>query len=189
MAFLPTAFDARTVAPAVEIGALPSGEYLVAITDSSFESTKMGDGQFLKLVFTVLDGEHKGRQIWDRLNLVNRNPTAVEIAQRALSAICHATGVLTVADSSQLHDRPLVIKVKYVPPAGDFGEKNEVKAYKSAAVGSPAPSRQPAPPPAPPVHPKEKETVPPWKRANHGSAGLAAQPKTKQAAVEDDISF
>jgi hypothetical protein len=35
----------------------------------------------------------QGRKIFDRLNLVNAEPDqAVEIAQRTLSAICHATG-------------------------------------------------------------------------------------------------
>ena len=109
MAHLPFAFDARTVDPATELGALPSGEYIVAITDSAMESTKAGDGQFLKLVFSVLDGPHKGAKVFDRLNLVNRNQTAVEIAQRALSAICHAVGVMAVTQSEQLHDRPLQV--------------------------------------------------------------------------------
>jgi len=32
----------------------------------------------------ILDGQHKGRKIFDQLNLVNPNPTTVEIAQRTL---------------------------------------------------------------------------------------------------------
>ncbi len=48
-------------------------------------------GQFLWLMLDILEGPHKGRRVFDQLNLVNQNPTTVEIAQRALSAICHAT--------------------------------------------------------------------------------------------------
>lgn len=153
MAFLPSVFDANTVTPAAELGALPAGEYLVAITDSAMEYTKSGDGQFLKLVFTVLDGAHKGAKVFDRLNLINRNPTAVEIAQQSLSAICHATGVLVVRDSAQLHNVPLRIKIAYVPPKGEFGEKNDVKAYKPVNAvngkGTPGQPARPGPAPAP----------------------------------------
>ncbi len=137
MAFLPFAFDARTVAPATELGAIPAGEYTVAITDSGMEPTKAGDGQFLKLVFTVLDGPHKGAKIFDRLNLVNRNQTVVDIAQRALSAICHAVRVFVIRDSAELHHKPLRIKVSFEPAKGEYGEQNRVKAYKPVTGSAP----------------------------------------------------
>ena len=153
MAHLPFAFDARTVDPATELGALPSGEYIVAITDSAMESTKAGDGQFLKLVFSVLDGPHKGAKVFDRLNLINRNQTTVDIAQRALSAICHAVNVLGVQDSQQLHDKPLKIKISYEPAKGEYGEQNRVKAYKpmNESLSTPVRPASPAPTPMPPA--------------------------------------
>lgn len=136
MALLPAAFDHTTVSPATELGALPAGEYLVAITDSALEYTKAGDGQYLRLVFTVLDGVNKGAKIFDRLNLVNRNPTAVDIAQRALSAICHAIELRGVLQQSeQLHNQPLKVKVSYEPPKNGYSEQNRVKAYKPANEG------------------------------------------------------
>lgn len=184
MAFLPAAFDANTVQPAAELGALPAGEYIVAITDSALEFTKAGDGQFLKLVFSVLEGPQKGAKVFDRLNLVNRNQTAVEIAQRALSAICHAVGVMAVTQSEQLHDRPLKIKVSYEPPKDGYGEQNRIKAYKPVHEGAPAaplksvprsPTAKAAPQPAPAMasnayreakggnRPSES-AVPPWRQ-------------------------
>jgi hypothetical protein len=203
MAHLPYAFDARTVAPAAELGALPAGEYLVAITDSEFEDTKARDGKFLKLVFSVLDGPHKGAKIFDRLNLINKNQTAVDIAQRALSAICHAVGVLGVQDSQQLHDRPLKIKVNYEPAKGEYGENNRVKAYKPAketlsppvvpALGTAAGTPQPnayeeakgrakgTPPTA--IPPAGKAT--PWRKAPMHLADAS----TKKEAVEDDSPY
>jgi hypothetical protein len=73
---------------------------------------KDGTGSYLQLTFEILDGPHKGRLLWARLNLDNPNATAVAIAKAELSAICRAVGVLAPKDSVELHDLPLVIHVK-----------------------------------------------------------------------------
>ena len=114
----------------------------------------------------MLEGEYKGRKVWERLNIVNENVTAQDIAQRQLSAICHATGVLKLANSSQLHNIPMRVKIVVKQDSG-YDAKNEVKAYKAiggtrpptaAAATSPSPPPAPAPTAAP-------ENVPAWARA------------------------
>ena len=89
MAKLGTTFDASSVDPTMPFEVLPPGRYLVQIVTSEMRPTKDGAGQYLWLELDVLEGECQGRKLFDRLNLVNPNPTAVEIAQRTLSAICH----------------------------------------------------------------------------------------------------
>lgn len=199
MAFLPFAFDARTVAPAAELGALPAGEYTVAITDSNLEPTKAGDGQFLKLVFSVLDGPHKGAKVFDRLNLVNRNQTAVDIAQRALSAICHAIRVFAVQDSVELHNKPLVIKISYEPAKGEYGEQNRVKAYKpvNGTTSAPAPvaanTYEAAKGGHRPSQSRPQSDVPPapatmpWRKSSPPAA--ATYPLPVAEASTDDVPF
>lgn len=180
MAFLPYAFNARTVAPAAEFGAIPAGEYLVSIVKSSVENTKAGDGQYLKLVFSVLEGLHKGAQVFDMLNLVNRNTDTVDIAQRKLSAICHAVGIMDVTQSEQLHDKPIRIKVSYEPAKGEYGENNRVKAYKAAtAKSSSSPARAGELLPA-------AGKVQPWKKA---PSMHMADSSTKMEAIADDVPF
>lgn len=147
MAQLPNAFDATQVEPADERTALPAGEYTAMLVNSEMKWTKQGTGQYLNLDFQVIDGPFQGRHFFDRLNLVNPNQQAVDIAQRQLSALCHAVNVLHVQDSAQLHDKPLIAKLKYVAAKDNFSEKNEVVAYKPAA-GSTAPAPAPAPIPA-----------------------------------------
>ena len=66
------------------------------IVNSEMRATTDGTGQLLWLELDVLEGAYAGRKLFDRLNLVNANPTTVEIAQRTLSAICHATGLMQV---------------------------------------------------------------------------------------------
>lgn len=129
-------FNAAEVEPSTPYEAIPAGWYNVKIADSSMEDTKSGNGEYLKLELEVLDGPHQGRKLFDRLNLKNPNAQAVEIAQRTLSSICHAVGLLKVNDSTELHGKPLQAKVKL----GEYDgmPSNEVAGYKPAGGTQPA---------------------------------------------------
>ena len=128
-------FNAQEVEPQSSFDPIPAGEYTAMITDSEMKPTKNGAGEYLQLVFNICDGEHEGRKVFARLNLNNPNQTAVEIAQRELSAICHAVGVLTPNDSSDLHDKPMTIKVKIRQSPG-YDPQNEISAYKALGGSS-----------------------------------------------------
>ena len=128
---LNTTFDANQVAPSAPQEVLPPAFYPVTITGSERKQTSKKDGYFLALEMTVIDGQYKGRKIFDNLNLENKNPQAVQIAQETLSAICHATGVMVVEDSAQLHNIPLEVKVGMAKPTTEYPDpSNEVKGYR-----------------------------------------------------------
>jgi hypothetical protein len=78
-------FNAAEVEPQQSFDALPPGRYEAIISESEMKDTKAGTGQYLQLTFTVVGGQHEGRKLWSRLNLVNPNATAVSIAERELS--------------------------------------------------------------------------------------------------------
>jgi hypothetical protein len=142
MASIGFAFDANSVQPSTAYEALPQGDYEVMIVDSNMEGNKAGTGQFLKLQLQVISGPRTNAVLFVRLNLDNPNPKAVEIAQRDLSAICHAVGVLQVTDSAQLHNRPFIAKVT-VKDDPQYGLSNEVKGYKPMGQAQqPAPVRR-----------------------------------------------
>ncbi|HBT77357.1 MAG TPA: hypothetical protein DEB39_10655 [Planctomycetaceae bacterium] len=86
--------------------------YLVEITNSCQKQTKAGDGNYLELEYTVLDGEHKGARHWDRLCLEHPNPKAVSRAYAALSAVCHSVGILQFEETVELHHLPFQITVR-----------------------------------------------------------------------------
>ena len=146
-------FDATAVDPQEErdFSPIPQGDYTAAIVASEMKDTKDFTGQYLELRVQILEGQYKGRLIFSRLNLQNKNPKAVEIARQELSAICRAVGVLRPQDSSDLHDRPMKIGVK-IRPGKDkdkdnkvaYGPSNEIKSWKPA--GDPAPAQAPAAP-------------------------------------------
>ena len=105
-------FDARKVEPRDDFSPLPEGKYLAAIIASDVKANKAGTGRYLQLTFEILEGSYQGRRLWQRLNLEHPNPKAVELAQADLAQICRAVGVITVRDSDELHNLPLVIHVK-----------------------------------------------------------------------------
>ena len=122
---------------------VPEGEYLVSIVSSDEKQTKNKEGKFLELVLQIIDGEHKGRKLWDRLNLWNKSQQAQQIASGTLSAICRAVSVPEPQDSSQLHDKPLIAVVK----CRKYNDSitNEVKGYKphgGDSYSEPAPQAQ-----------------------------------------------
>src|SRR5262245_12903529 len=134
-------FDARQVEPAKAFDPLPAGKYLAVIIDSEMKPTRAGTGEYLQLTFEVLDGPHKGRRVWSRLNLVNPNAQAVQIGQAELSAVCRAVGVLAPQDSVELHNLPLLIQVKCTKRKDTGDISNDIAGYfprESGPAAAPA---------------------------------------------------
>ena len=173
MANLGGTFDANNVQPSAPMELLPPGRYIAQITESEMKDNKAGNGQMLKLTFEIIDGPATNRKLWANLNLVNPSTQAVEIAQRDLSAICHAVGKLQVNDSEELHFKPLALTVK-VKPAGNDKHgiwreaQNEIGGYAPAGGAAAAPAFQPqrqAPANQPPQQQARPTAAPPpWRR-------------------------
>jgi len=122
-------FDASKVDPSVPFEAVPSDKYTAEITKSELKPTKAGDGSYLEIEYTILEGEYRGRKVWDRLCLNHQTQKTVEIARANLSAICHAVGIMKPRDSSELHHIPLTITVKAKRDDNTGNIFNEVKGY------------------------------------------------------------
>lgn len=133
-------FDARQVAPLAEYTVLPEGLYLVEIVNSCKKQTKAGDGTYLELEYSVIDGEHKGARHWDRHCIEHPNPKAVARAYAALSAICHSVGVLQFEETVEIHHLPFQINVRN--RTDDNGRVSaEVAAYAPRPTFSEGPSQ------------------------------------------------
>lgn len=143
-------FNAAEVEPNAPRDPIPAGWYKAVITESIEKPTKAQTGSYLQLTLEVIEGDHAGRKLFERLNLNNPNQQAVEIAQRSLSGICRAVGVMTPRRSEDLHDKPLMVKVKVTPPRDGYEAGNEISGYE-------------------PVQQKQQASsgggsTPPWKR-------------------------
>ena len=150
--------DTTHIDPTPRFDPIPAGDYPVIITASEMKQTKDGTGQYLELTLEVQAGEFQGRKLFDRLNLNNSSRQAVEIAQRQLSQIAHAVGVLQVADSEQLHFKPLVAMVRVRAAREGYDASNEIKGYKVVA-GAPVAMTHAAAPIAAP------RAAAPWARS------------------------
>lgn len=158
-------FDATKVAPQVALDPVPSGWYPAVVTKEEQKPTGKPGGKRLALEWTILDGEFKGRKVFDGFNLENKNPIAAEIGQKQLSALCHATGELVLKDTAQLLDKAHELKVGLVSAYGenakgertpygqagnvdDYEAKNEYKGCRAleGAAAAAAPAGKTTPP-------------------------------------------
>ena len=131
---------------------VPPGDYRVMVKDSDLKPTSNGRGNYIQLDLEILEGEHKGRTLIERLNIDNPNEKAVEIAQRTLNAICVAVGKMSISDTAELHNIPMLAVVKVDPPKPYVKDgvempgspSNSIKTYKPANA-VPTQAAQPAP--------------------------------------------
>lgn len=192
-------FDASQVAPDTGVqDAIPAGWYNMLIDASEMKPTRDGTGHYLELRHNVIDGAQQSKKVYARLNLRNANPQAQEIGYKQLSAVCHATGVIQVGDSAQLHNIPMKVKVKLRAASQErdaagnvvkeYEASNEIVAWKhiseqvqlagtsqaAAAPGFPA-----APSFAPPQAPAAPTPPPPA-----AAAAPAWQPQAAPAQMQ-----
>lgn len=144
-------FNSEEVDPSVSIDPIPAGEYLCVITESEEKPNSKNTGSYHQFTLEVIEGEYKGRKVFERLNLNNPSEDAVKVARATLSAICRATGKLKVNDSVDLHNLPLVVKVG-LEKRKDNGEMaNRIKGYVAKGAASSA-------------KPATDTKTPPWKK-------------------------
>lgn len=126
-------YDATQVKDS-EFETIPSGEYRAVITESERVPTKDGKSQLLKIKVQIVDGPYKNRTVIDRFNLWNASDKAKTIAEQQFKKVCEAVNVMKPKDSSELHMKPLMIKIA-VTQYND-SDRNEVKGYKACSPSS-----------------------------------------------------
>ena len=140
-------FDASQVAPQQSVGPLPAGTYLAHITESDVQPLKSGNGEGLKLTFEIIDGQFKGRKVYENLNIRHTSEDTQRIAQSQLSALCHAVNVIKLMDTAALHFKPVRINVTVREAVGQYKASNNIKGYEAAGGGISAPATAPTPAP------------------------------------------
>jgi hypothetical protein len=131
---------------------------------------KSGNGEGLKLTFEIIDGQFKGRRVWENLNIRHSNEDTQRIAQSQLSALCHAVNVIKLLDTAALHFKPVRINVTVREAQGIYKASNNIKGYEAAgAIGSPAATYTPPPAAETPAWPTAeqeaaKPKAPAWAR-------------------------
>lgn len=91
---------------------LPLGKHPVKIVASEIKATADNSGGMIVFELEVIDGPAKGSHGPMRINLYSSSDKARAIAESQFSALCHATGVFMVQDTSQLHEVPFAVDVE-----------------------------------------------------------------------------
>ena len=136
--FFGSEFDASTVRPMDDYTVVPPNKYPCLIEKSEIKENKARTGHFIEVTLAILDGEFKGRKIWDRINIDNPNRTAVEIATRVLSALVQAAGLRTLGQVAELIGKVVVAHVK-VQKDQNGNDQNNVRTYSTTGASPVAP--------------------------------------------------
>lgn len=123
---------------------IPAGQYTARIADAGIQDTKAGTGQYIKLRLDIIGPSHEGRVVFSNLNIKNPSQKAEEIGRQQLGAIMRAVNLPALQDTDQLIGGTVSIKVA-IRKSEEYGDQNEVKAYKAVAgSAAPAPAQAPS---------------------------------------------
>lgn len=147
-------FDATNIDPNdnqdANFSPIPAGWYEMTIVGAEAQHGKKANvGEMLKLTLAVdanAHPEYAGRQVWDYLCVNHENSQPRQIAQRKLSAICHAIGVTAFDHESALLGGRIQAKLKIRPAGNGYDANNDVGSYKPVDEQFALP--EPVPPPA-----------------------------------------
>lgn len=154
-------FDAHQVVPQTARAAWPKAKYRVAIMQSEIKDNS-GNKQFsygAKALERIGGGELPRSLLLQNLHIKHTNVDAQRIGQSELSSICHATGVMKLTDTSNLHGHEFVVDVdtRFVQSKNEDGSLkveggqpvgvtyNDVKGYykkDGTAITAGAPAAQ-----------------------------------------------
>ena len=134
---------------------LPAGTYTASITGCEVKQTKAGDGQYLRVEYTISGPSGVGRKVWSNYNVRNANPKAEEIGRSALAELCRAVGKARLGDTDELVGCAVSIKLKIREASNGYEAQNEVKGHR-AIDGAAPPAATSSNPAAP------KKAAPPW---------------------------
>jgi hypothetical protein len=164
MAYLNQTFNVQEL-PKSENGnyePLPAGWYSASITAAEIKPTKAGTGEYISVRYDIVGPSHQGRVVFGTFNIRNASPKAEEIGQQQLGELMTAINLPQLSDTDQLIGSNVQIKLA-VERNEQYGDKNQVKAYKAAggAMSAASPAAMPRAAASAPA-PAAKSSSPPW---------------------------
>lgn len=186
-------FDATNIKPQQGFDTHPPGMFDAQVSHTYLNPTKDNQGLMFVVEFTTAAG-----RIESRYNVYNKSPQAMEIAQKELSALCHATGVFRLTNPKNPDGSPIMdqagrelrgarCKIEVVPQTNKDGTPNgymEVKkVYDSAGnePGKPAGAPQPMQQPMQQAQPQPQQQAP---MQQQPSGGWGPAPQQQQQAPQ-----
>lgn len=133
---------------------VPDGWYNAQIKGAELKPTKLNDGQYIAVQYSITGPDHAGRVIFGNLNIKNKNPEAERIGLQQLGEVMGSIGLAKIQDTDQLIGGVLQIKVALSKKQEGFDQRNEVRGFKAIEGSAPplpratsTPASTGAPPP------------------------------------------
>jgi len=189
---------------------IPAGWYPGSIVEMEYKPKKdKPDEGYLQLTVEIDEGDHKGRQLFDNLNMWDQSEKAQQYVQRKVNTLCMSTGQHQITDLNQLMNNRLLIQVKLrearevvdenTGETKKYDAQNQISNYKAIPTGGAAtppatqaqptqpPQTQSAPaqsgPPATPTPPPAQQTAPAQPPAQTQAQAAPAQTPPPAAAT------
>ena len=104
-------FDFSTDGIAERQEGLPAGEYTAVVEDSDFRPTKSGSGELISVTLQVIEGQHRGRKIFDNMNIKHEKEIVQKIGKESFAELLRACGKPRIKDTAEIHGIPILIRV------------------------------------------------------------------------------
>lgn len=101
---------------------IPAGSYRCEIVKTDVMKTKDEHGRYIFLQFRIKDGDYKGRQIFQRLNTLNRSTQAMKIGKEQLSKLCYSIGIESFNDTDEMLNCETIV---------NLGEDNKLYGFSN----------------------------------------------------------
>jgi predicted metal-binding protein len=114
MALITDSINFDNVDKMVPPGPVPNGDYILAMIESDYKTSNSNpDNRYIDAVFQVMEGACKGRRIYIKYNVLNKNSVAESIGKSHYFALCEALGKnpKMVGDTIALHNIIFCAKV------------------------------------------------------------------------------
>ena len=109
---LPEVFDPSQYEGTADLVPIPPGWQSAHIVEASYkEVLNNSTSTYMLAVFEIIEGEHKGRKIFQNVTLTNRNQQAVEIGTRLLKDICESVKTGPLKNLEVLQYKPMKVRV------------------------------------------------------------------------------
>jgi hypothetical protein len=122
--------------------ALPAGVYISLLDKAEIKTTKAGDGQYIDCQFRVVDGQHKGRSFFDKINISNPSQQAVEIGLARLNTILTIGGLNQCGSTEELEQARIHILAVLGIEEHNGGTRNFLNFIKDPKQQKPQPTMQ-----------------------------------------------
>lgn len=132
-------FDAASVEGSLGYEAIPAGKYEAAMIESENKTSQNG-GEYIQFVWEILSGPNKGRRLYDMAMRKAENPIAVQIGNKKLKALMGIFGPAN--DTSQWHNKPLLIQVGIRDSQRSGEKENQVNNYFPAGGSAPVEAKK-----------------------------------------------